>query len=258
MLNKKKAAAIQGLNISVEQMSEAELKKYEFALNAFVESFPLQETGLKSALGGRDYGSLANWLIGVADMLKEINADGLMAECKDFAAYLSKTEYLSNTVIEARLTAVLSDITALSIDIQMVIYDNRPEAAAGAAAARSGGQKLILAVDDVALFLQTLKTNLAGSPYKLVCVTSGADALRFIATKEPDLFILDLEMPGMDGYELARRIKEQKIFAPIIFLTGNANREYVVKALQVGAADFLVKPIDKKQVLSRIASLIGE
>ena len=55
ILNKKKIAAIQGLSISVEQMSDVELKKYEFALNAFVESFPLQETGLKSALGGRDY-----------------------------------------------------------------------------------------------------------------------------------------------------------------------------------------------------------
>jgi len=267
MLIKKKVAAIQGLNIDVNQMSDAELKKYEFSLNSFVESFPLQETGLKSALGGRDYGSLSNWLSGVSDMLKGIHAESLTAECSDFASYLNKAEYLSNTVIEARLTAVLSDITALSIDIQMAVYDNKSGSGGGAAAGaaaetvaapQNSGQKLILAVDDVALFLQTLKTNLAGSPYKLVCVSSGADALRFIANKDPDLFILDIEMPGMDGYELAKKIREQKKFGPIIFLTGNAKREYVVKALEVGAADFLVKPIDKQQVLSRIPKLIGE
>jgi CheY-like chemotaxis protein len=219
----------------------------------------LQETGLKSALGGRDYGSLSNWLASASDMLKEINVESLAAECSDFAAYLKTAEYLNNATIEARLTSVLSNITALSIDIQMAVYHSKPvQTAEAAAPAAQNRQKLILAVDDVALFLQTLKTNLAGSPYKLVCVSSGADALRFVANKYPDLFILDLEMPGMTGYELAKKIREEGIISPIIFLTGNAKREYVVKALEVGAADFIVKPIDKQQVLSRISRLIGE
>jgi CheY-like chemotaxis protein len=262
MINRKKLTAIEALNINAEEMGDPELKKYESALNSFIESFPLQETGLKSALGGRDYGSLSNWLDGVSDMLKSINADVLTAECSDFAAYLKKAKYLNNDTIEARLTAVLSDITALSIDIQIAVYDNRPPAAkvkeAVVAAFQNREQKLILAVDDVALFLQTLKTNLAGSPYKLICVTSGADALRFIANKNPDLFILDLEMPEMNGYELAQKIKEAGKTAPIVFLTGNAKKEYVIKALEIGAADFIAKPIDKQQVLSRISRLIGE
>ena len=118
-------------------------------------------------------------------------------------------------------------------------------------------QKLILAVDDAPFLLQTLKMHLSDSPYKIVCVTSGADALRFIEKKTPDLYILDVEMPEMDGYELAMNIMELGKKAPIIFLTGNSDKESVAKALTVGASDFIIKPINKEQALSRIAKVLG-
>jgi CheY-like chemotaxis protein len=117
-------------------------------------------------------------------------------------------------------------------------------------------QKLILAVDDASFLLQTLKMHLSELPHKLVCVTSGADALRFVEKRVPDLYILDVEMPEMNGYELALELMEKGKTAPIIFLTGNNDRESVAKALTVGAADFLVKPINKEQVLSRIAKFL--
>jgi CheY-like chemotaxis protein len=117
-------------------------------------------------------------------------------------------------------------------------------------------QKLILAVDDSPLSLQTLKTQLAETPYKLICVTSGADALRFIEKKTPNLYILDMEMPEMNGRELAMEILEAGKAAPIIFLTGNSDKETVVQALSVGAADFVVKPINQAQLLERIAKYI--
>jgi DNA-binding response OmpR family regulator len=116
--------------------------------------------------------------------------------------------------------------------------------------------KLILAVDDSPLALQTLKTYLADSPYKLICVTSGADALRFLAKNKPDLYILDLEMPEMDGQELAWQIIESKKAAPIIFLTGNRDTDSVAKAISVGAADFIIKPMDREKILSRIEKFI--
>ncbi|MCL2694343.1 MAG: response regulator, partial [Oscillospiraceae bacterium] len=108
-------------------------------------------------------------------------------------------------------------------------------------------QKLILAVDDASFLLQTLKMHLSETPYKLVCVTSGADALRFVEKRIPDLYILDVEMPEMDGYELALELMERGKSAPIIFLTGNSDKESVAKALSVGASDFIIKPINKEQ-----------
>jgi CheY-like chemotaxis protein len=117
-------------------------------------------------------------------------------------------------------------------------------------------QKLILAVDDASFILQTLKMHLSEQPYKLVCVTSGADALRFIEKRTPDLYLLDVEMPEMNGYELALEIMTLGKKAPIIFLTGNSDKESVAKAMMVGAVDFIIKPINKEQVLSRIAKVL--
>ncbi|MCL2103413.1 MAG: response regulator, partial [Syntrophorhabdaceae bacterium] len=69
-------------------------------------------------------------------------------------------------------------------------------------------------------------------------------------------FLLDIEMPEMDGYELARRIRESGHAAPIIFLTGNARKDSVARALQAGAADFIVKPVAKAELLERIGKYI--
>jgi DNA-binding response OmpR family regulator len=118
-------------------------------------------------------------------------------------------------------------------------------------------QKLILAVDDSSLSLQTLKAHLSETKHKLICVTSGADALRFIEKKTPDLYILDLEMPEMDGHELAMEIIEKGEKSPIVFLTGNSDKDSVVKALTIGAEDFIIKPINKEQILSRISKILA-
>ncbi|MDR1578725.1 MAG: response regulator, partial [Synergistaceae bacterium] len=119
-----------------------------------------------------------------------------------------------------------------------------------------GRQKTILAVDDAAFFLNMLKMYMLGTGHKLICVNSGDAALQYLATHSADLFILDIEMPGMDGYELARKIREKEEKAHIIFLTGNAKRENVYKAIKVGASDFITKPITQAQVLARIAKFI--
>jgi CheY-like chemotaxis protein len=119
-----------------------------------------------------------------------------------------------------------------------------------------GSEKNILAVDDTEFFLRTLKTLLQDTPYKLTCITSGKVALNFLQKNHPDLFILDIDMPEMNGYELAMRIRECGQQAPIIFLTGNTTQKSVEKAHMVGASDFIAKPVNKDQVLQRINKFI--
>jgi CheY-like chemotaxis protein len=116
--------------------------------------------------------------------------------------------------------------------------------------------KNILAVDDTEFFLLTIETLLQGTPHKLISATSGKMALGLLQNSCPDLFILDIEMPEMNGYELAQKIREMGQKAPIIFLTGNSRPESVEKALKAGASDFLAKPISKVKFLERIAKLI--
>jgi CheY-like chemotaxis protein len=130
------------------------------------------------------------------------------------------------------------------------------EAKQGDKKSGSAEQKIILAVDDKAFFLTVLKTVLYDTEYKLICAKSGEDALKFLEKHRADLLLLDIEMPYMDGYELAAAIRKSGQKAPIIFLTGNARKEYVTKALAAGAADFIVKPINKEIILDRIGRYI--
>lgn len=71
------------------------------------------------------------------------------------------------------------------------------------------------------------------------------------------MFILDREMLEMNGYELAEKIRSSGQTAPIIFLTGKAIEEYVIKAIKTGAADFTVKPVNNEHVLNKIKKYIG-
>jgi CheY-like chemotaxis protein len=240
-------------------MSEAYLNEYIAKLNSFVDDFPGKDTELKAALAAADYNAISKNLSAVREMLLNVYADELAEEC------LKQTNGLANAKIEkveAYVTFLLSMLTMLSIDIQVAIYSGEHEEDVpqfddtDTAPEWEAGQKSILAVDDNAFFLDALKTALQDTEYKLICVTSGADALRFIQKRHPDLFILDIEMPEMDGYELAGELRKSGAKAPIIFLTGNAGKKYVLKAMEAGAAEFIVKPINKKYVLERIGRII--
>ncbi len=112
---------------------------------------------------------------------------------------------------------------------------------------------IVLAVDDKPDVLNSLKAMIPSQDYKFFGVTSGEAALRFLEKHEPDIAILDIEMPGMDGFALAHKIKlEMKKEFPVIFLTGNGRRDEVLKAFSVGAVDFLVKPAIPEYVLLKL------
>ena len=114
----------------------------------------------------------------------------------------------------------------------------------------------ILAVDNAVMFLNSLERYLEDAPYDLHCVTSGREALQFLDDNQPNLILLDIEMPEMDGYELARRIKQSGQKAPIVFITANSEQEDVDKAIKAGAAGVLIKPFRTNQLLDKIKECI--
>ena len=242
------------------QMWKSDYDEYIETLNAFTEDFPKRETELKSALEAKDYRSFSRSLVSIKDMLALIYADELAEECmKQINALVT----LKHEKVEAYTTYLLSVLTILSIDIQMALFkdgeedgDDEDAFSAEITDGPAPRQKSILAVDDNAFLLDTLKKSLQGTDYKLTGVSSGKAALKFIQGHSPDLFLLDIEMPEMDGYELAKRIREYGNDSPIIFITGNATKEYVLKAIKADAADFIVKPVTQKQVLERIRRFI--
>ncbi len=111
-----------------------------------------------------------------------------------------------------------------------------------------------LIVDDVPDNLSVLHDALDESGYTVLVATHGEAALQRAAQALPDLVLLDAMMPGMDGFEVAKRLKADAKTAhiPIIFMTGLLDTEYLVAALESGGVDYVTKPIKPKEVLARI------
>ena len=113
---------------------------------------------------------------------------------------------------------------------------------------------VVLIVDDVPDNLAVLHDALDESGYTVLVATHGEAALKRAAQALPDIVLLDAMMPGMDGFEVARRLKAnaQTAHIPIIFMTGLLDTEYLVAALEAGGVDYVTKPIKPKEVLARM------
>jgi len=117
-----------------------------------------------------------------------------------------------------------------------------------------GNSDVVLIVDDVPDNLSVLHDALDESGYTVLIATSGEAALQRALHALPDVVLLDAMMPGMDGFEVAKRLKAQAETAhiPIIFMTGLTETEHLVAALDSGAVDYVTKPIKPKEVLARM------
>ena len=113
---------------------------------------------------------------------------------------------------------------------------------------------VVLIVDDVPDNLSVLHDALDESGYTVLLATSGEAALARAVQALPDIVLLDAMMPGMDGFEVARRLKAapQTAHIPIIFMTGLTETEYLVAALDAGGVDYVTKPIKPKEVMARM------
>jgi PAS domain S-box-containing protein len=116
----------------------------------------------------------------------------------------------------------------------------------------------ILCVDDEPKNLSLLEAILTPRGFEVVLVTSGQEALDKIATEQIDICLLDVIMPGMDGFEVCRRIKADVHHRniPVVMLTLYAERENRIRGIEAGAEDLITKPFDSTEVLARIKMLL--
>lgn len=116
----------------------------------------------------------------------------------------------------------------------------------------------ILVVDDDASNLKMANVMLAASGFQASCVKSGPAALAFLKANRPDLILLDIHMPGMDGFAALKELKAEPKTAdiPVIFLTADDNQEMEVQGLKCGALDFIKKPFVPEILLQRVRRTI--
>ena len=115
---------------------------------------------------------------------------------------------------------------------------------------------VVLIVDDVPDNLSMLHDALDAAGYTVLVATDGASALQRAVQADPDIVLLDAVMPGIDGFEVARRLKAGPDTAhiPIIFMTGLTDTEHVLAAFEAGGVDYVTKPIRAPEVLARMAA----
>lgn len=117
----------------------------------------------------------------------------------------------------------------------------------------------ILIVDDVLSNVLLLKVLLTNEKYNVVTAMNGTQALKMVESELPDLVLLDVMMPDISGFEVARQLKEKPAFAqiPIIFLTALNSTADIVKGFQMGANDFISKPFNKEELIIRVKHQIS-
>jgi len=113
----------------------------------------------------------------------------------------------------------------------------------------------ILVVDDEPRYLKLIRYNLESVGYQVSCVAAGEEALESVALKPPDLIMLDLRLPGKDGFQVCQQIREFST-VPIIMLTALGEEQDKVRGLQVGADDYVTKPFSAKELLARVEAVL--
>lgn len=116
----------------------------------------------------------------------------------------------------------------------------------------------VLVVDDILPNVKLLEAKLSSEYYEVLTATNGPEALEKTIAASPDIVLLDVMMPGMDGFEVCREIKKNPLIAhiPVVMVTALTDTEDKVRALEAGADDFLSKPINDVALMARVRSLV--
>ncbi len=116
----------------------------------------------------------------------------------------------------------------------------------------------VLVVDDVIPNVKLLEAKLTSEYFDVLCAYSGPEALEIIAREHPDIILLDVMMPGMDGFEVCRRIKADPATThiPVVMVTALDQPSDRVAGLEAGADDFLTKPVQDVALFARVRSLV--
>jgi CheY-like chemotaxis protein len=118
---------------------------------------------------------------------------------------------------------------------------------------RNAGKPVVMAVDDEPVILKTISECLVGS-YRVIALNNGYSALNALDSQTPDLFLIDIMMPGMSGYQLVEKLRSIDKFlkTPIVFITGLESEKHILAGMKQGGNDFLRKPFSAQELIEKV------
>src|SRR3954452_2808406 len=116
--------------------------------------------------------------------------------------------------------------------------------------------KKVLVVDDENSILTLIQYNLQQAGYEVITGMDGEEAKNIALTENPDLIVLDLMLPKMDGLEVCKHLRQQKNFTPILMLTAKDDEFDKVLGLELGADDYMTKPFSPREVVARVKAIL--
>lgn len=119
-------------------------------------------------------------------------------------------------------------------------------------------KKKILVIDDTELMVRLTTDILTKHGYEVVSANNGVDGIKMVASEKPDLVLLDVVMPGIDGFEVCKLLRkdESNNLIPIIMLTAQGNEEDKLAGLEIGADDYITKPFNPRELVSRVRNTL--
>ena len=187
----------------------------------------------------------------VAATLTGIRAELTRLEATMKALQLKFSEPQPSTVADDDLTQLPKQQTAPARERKSKLPTPQPDAVKHAGIT---APETVLIIDDQAQNLQLIGAVLSMLGYKVIPASSGEAAFALLTANTPDLILLDMQMPGMNGIEVCLKLKTKACWAdiPIIFLSAADDKNLIVQALECGGVDYVTKPFNKAELLSRV------
>lgn len=185
-----------------------------------------------------------------------------LVEIKDAAGFQGEIDRLKAGEIASRLEAVAAAVKPVGTLANELRDDMAPQfqAARKLQSLAARVHPLLLMVDDDEYQHKLLRGVLRDANIELVFATSGTEAMALLRWRRPDLILMDVDLPDIDGVETTRRIKavERLASVPVVMLTGHSDKDVVVRSITAGASGFLVKPFTRDILLAKIRSHLTE
>jgi len=256
MSDKNRLLAIKELNVTA--IDDNALDAYMVELFFFCDTLPSHRESIHMVLEAKQYDAFLELFEILNAFLTNIHAAGLAGNCHALIDELRKTmqsgSHINHAQLESDTNHIFSALDSLFVDILVAGYIvEKASQNLHPHVPRIGNR--ILAVDDARFFLHKVQLFFKDSRYKFTCVYDGQDAINVLEDEDaekPDLFLLDTDLPDMSGFELAQEIRNAGLDGPIIFFLGVASRKTVMKALEVGASDIILKSSTREQMIQKV------